>query len=1019
MGDSMVDKENSSSHSEIRTVLVCRGTGCVAGGSDEIYDALKREVESLGLKDVKVDFVGCHGFCQRGPIVDIEPEGFFYTEVQVEDVTEIVHSHLVNGRPVERLFYHDPTTGEAIPYYHDVAFYARQKRIVLRNCGHINPERIEDYLAMGGYEALKKALFEMTPEKVIEEVKKSGLRGRGGAGFPTGRKWEFCRKTPGNAKYLICNADEGDPGAFMDRSILEADPHSVLEGMLVAAYAMGATHGYIYCRAEYPLAIERLEIALEQMAERGLLGDNILGSSFNFQIEIKEDAGAFVCGEETALMMSIEGKRGMPRSRPPFPAVSGLWGKPTNINNVKSLATVPVIIAKGAEWYSSVGTDTSKGTVVFALTGKTRNSGLIEVPMGISLADIIYEIGGGIIRDRRFKAVQTGGPSGGCLPASMLDLPVDYESLAEAGSIMGSGGMVVADEDTCMVDLARYFLSFTQAESCGKCVPCRVGTRQMLDILERITRGEGESGDIERLEKLAQVVKSGSLCALGQTAPNPVLTTIRYFREEYEEHINKHYCRASACKGLVKSPCQNTCPARIEIPRYIRLIADGKYDEALAVVREKVPFPAVLGYVCLHLCEARCRRDQLDEALGIRALKCFAAEHDTGLWKQNSKIAPPTGKKVAIVGSGPAGLTAGYYLAKLGHEVMVFEALPVAGGMMRVGIPRYRLPGEVLDNEIKEIENVGVEIKVNSKVESLDELFKQGYSAIFVGVGAHLGMNMGIEGEATACVVDGTDLLREVNLGEKVDVGDKVVVIGGGNVAIDASRTALRLGAKEVSIVYRRTRAEMPASDEEIEEALREGVKILYLAAPVRAMSVDGKLKVEFIQMELGKIDASGRRRPVPIEGSEFTEEYDLMIKAIGEQPEVPDRYMLSVGRGGRIEVDADTLVTSREGVYAGGDVVTGPASVIEAIAAGRQAAISIDKYLGGGGDIDEVLAPPEEEVADFNIEEVEGEKYRPPMNMLPLDERIKGFAQVELGFDEEKAIQEAKRCLRCDLEEH
>ena len=1014
----MADKENTPTQSKMRTAIVCRGTGCVAGGSDEIYDILKREVESAGLKDVKVDFVGCHGFCQRGPMIDIEPDGFFYTEVQVEDVAEIVQSHLVNGRSVERLFYHDLTTGEPIPYYRDIAFYAQQQRIILSNCGHVNPERIEDYLAAGGYQAIKKALLEMTPEQVIEEVKKSGIRGRGGAGFPTGQKWEFCQREPGNEKYLICNADEGDPGAFMDRSILEADPHSVLEGMLIAAYAIGAHQGYIYCRAEYPLAIERLKIALDQMKEHGLLGDNILDSGFSFGLEIKEGAGAFVCGEETGLMASIEGKRGMPRPRPPFPAVSGLWGKPTNINNVKTFVCVQRIIENGADWFANIGTETSKGTAVFALTGKTRNSGLIEVPMGIPLANVIFDIGGGIIGGKRFKAVQTGGPSGGCLPASLLHLPVDYESLAEAGSIMGSGGMVVVDEDTCMVDLARFFLSFTQVESCGKCVPCRVGTRQMLDILERITQGEGQTDDIERLEQLAQLVKATALCGLGQTAPNPILTTLRYFREEYEEHINKGYCRAGVCKQLVKSPCQNACPAGIDVPRYLRAIGRGKFGEAVAVIREKIPFPAVCGYICVHYCEAKCRRDQLEEAIAIKELKRFAADHDDGLWKQNTKTAPPTGKRVAIVGAGPAGLTVAYYLARLGHEATVFEALPVAGGMMRVGIPSYRLPVEILDREIKEIENVGVEIKTDSRVGSLDELFEQGYNAIFTSVGAHRGTNMGVEGETTSGVVDGVDFLREVSLGKEINVGDKVVVVGGGNVAIDASRTALRLGAKEVTIVYRRTRAEMPASEEEIDEALEEGVKIVYLANPTRVMSVDGRLKVECIRMELGAVDASGRPRPVPIDGSEFTDECDIMIKAIGQESVIPDEYGLVVERGGRITVDPETLASSREGVYAGGDVVSGPASVIEAIAAGRQAAISIDKYLGGEGNIDEVLAPPEEEVVPIDTDEVEGEQYRPPMRMLPLDERLKGYAQVVLGFDEEKAIEETKRCLRCDLEE-
>ncbi len=545
------NKPSQNRSDKQRIIFICEGTGCVSAKSVEIREALEKAVVEFGVDDVKVDFTGCHGFCEQGPLAVIEPEGIFYTHVSVDDVSDIIQSHLRDGQPVERLFYKDPVSGKAIPYYKDIDFYAKQQRIVLRNCGRLNPERIEDYIDRGGYQSLAKVLSEMTPEQVIDKVKRSGLRGRGGAGFPTARKWEFCRGYPSEVKYLICNADEGDPGAFMDRSTMEGDPHTVIEGMVIAAYAIGATEGYIYIRAEYPLAVKRLRIALKQAEEKGFIGENILGSKFGFKVHVKEGAGAFVCGEETGLLASIEGKRGMPRPRPPFPAQSGLWGKPTTINNVKTLAVLPVIIAEGAEKYASVGSEKSKGTAVFALTGKIANSGLIEVPMGISIRDIIYKIGGGIPQNRRFKAVQTGGPSGGCLPADMLDLPVDYESLTKAGSIMGSGGMVVMDEDTCMVDVARYFLSFTQAESCGKCVPCRLGTKQMLDTLESITKGEGRIEDIDLLLDLAQQVKAGSLCALGGTAPNPVITTLRYFRDEYEEHIIQKRCRALSCQSLI------------------------------------------------------------------------------------------------------------------------------------------------------------------------------------------------------------------------------------------------------------------------------------------------------------------------------------------------------------------------------------------------------------------------------------------------------------------------------------
>ncbi|WP_328597335.1 NADH-quinone oxidoreductase subunit NuoF [Heliobacterium mobile] len=534
-----------------KRLLICAGTGCIASGSRPLKEHLETELTARGLRqDVDIILTGCHGFCEQGPILIVEPGKTFYCRVQTEDVDEIVEQHLLREERVDRLLYREPGSGEAVFAYPEIRFYALQKRIVLQNCGHINPEDIGEYVASQGYQGLRMALS-MEQGAVIEELKRSGLRGRGGAGFLTGMKWEFTANAPGEKKYIVCNADEGDPGAFMDRSVLEGDPHAVIEGMLIAAHAIGADEGYIYVRAEYPLAIERLQIAISQAKKYGLLGTNILGTGFNFNLHIKAGAGAFVCGEETALLTSIEGNRGMPRVRPPFPAVKGLWDKPTNINNVETYANVPHILRRGADWYAQMGTGTSKGSKVFALTGKVNNTGLVEVPMGLSLREIIFDIGGGIRDHKPFKAVQIGGPSGGCLPESMLDLPVDYDSLTAAGAMVGSGGLVVMDEETCMVDIARFFLSFTQKESCGKCTPCREGTKRMLEILTRMTQGDGRRGDVEALEELAQVVKDSSLCGLGQTAPNPVLTTLRYFRHEYEAHIQEKRCPAGACSALL------------------------------------------------------------------------------------------------------------------------------------------------------------------------------------------------------------------------------------------------------------------------------------------------------------------------------------------------------------------------------------------------------------------------------------------------------------------------------------
>jgi len=536
----------------------------------------------------------------------------------------------------------------------------------------------------------------------------------------------------------------------------------------------------------------------------------------------------------------------------------------------------------------------------------------------------------------------------------------------------------------------------------------------MLDILKAICRGEGKPEDIDLLLDLGKQVKAGSLCGLGQTAPNPVLTTIRYFRDEYEEHIKKHHCRAAVCPGLVTAPCSHICPAGVDVPRYLRFIAGGKPSEAVSVIREKIPFPSVCGLVCFHPCEAKCRRGQLDEPIAIRILKRYAAEHDTGLWKEKAKVAPTTGKRVAIVGSGPAGLTAAYYLARLGHSVTVFEALPEPGGMMRVGIPDYRLPKDILLAEIKEIQDIGVTIKTNTRVGSLDSLFEEGYNAIFLAIGAHQSIKIGMAGDDSPQVMECVDLLRNMNLGKRVKLGKKVAVIGGGNAAIDSARTALRLGAKEVTVIYRRTREEMPANHEEIEDALAEGMQLQFLAAPSRIISQNGKAALECIRMQLGEMDASGRRRPEPIKGSEFMATFDTIIAAVGQRPDVPQQFGLATGAGNTIKVDPDTLSTLRKGVFAGGDAVSGPASVIEAIAAGRQAAISIDKYLGGSGVIDETLAPPEEETAP--LEEAE-KKRRPQVPTLPIARRLSGFDQVELGYSEQMAIEEAARCLRCDLE--
>jgi NADH-quinone oxidoreductase subunit F len=913
-----------------------------------------------------------------------------------------------------------------IPELRAIPFFKDQRLVSLRNRGMIDPEKIEEYIARDGYKALAKTLTSMAAEEVIGAIKESGLRGRGGAGFPTGVKWELCRKSEGAPKYVICNADEGDPGAFMDRSIIEADPHSILEGMAIGGYAIGASMGHVYVRIEYPLAIERLERAVEQAREYGLLGEDIFGRGFDFDVEIFQGAGAFVCGEETSLIASIEGRPPEPRVRPPFPVQSGLWGSPTNINNVETWANVPAIINWGPEWFAALGTETSKGTKVFSLAGNVNNAGLVEVPMGITLREIIYDIGGGIPHGKKLKAVQTGGPSGGFIPPHLLDMPVDYERLKEVGAIMGSGGMVVMDEDTCIVDIAKYFLEFTNDESCGKCTACREGSEVLLKLLNKISDGAGEETDLALLEELGEAVRDASMCGLGQTLPNPVLSAVGHFRDEYEAHIEYKRCPAAVCKGITSSPCQHSCPISQDVPCYIGLIAQGRFDEAAEMVRRENPLPAICGRVCTAPCEDKCRSGAGGgEAISIRALKRFLADYER---EKGLEITPkpkePREEKVAIVGSGPAGLTCAYYLALEGYHVTIFESLPVAGGMLAAGIPDYRLPKDILNHDIDVIRRLGVEIKTSTAVGKDVELsdLKEQYKAVFIATGAHRGLKLNVEGEDSPKVIDAVDFLRAVNLGREIEIGDRVAVIGGGDAAVDAARVAKRQG-KDVRIFYRRTREEMPAAKEEVDQLDREGIDIQFLTAPVKVLSENGGLTgIECIRMELGDIDQSGRRRPVPLEGSEFIVEIDTLIPAIGQEPDVAplaNGNGLKLSRWATVEVDPQTLYTGVEGIFAGGDVVSGPATVVDAMAQGKIASQMIQAYLQGQP-IERrysVTRPAMDvDVVELSDEEIQS-LCKPEMPMLAAEERVRNFREVELGLSSEMAVAEAKRCIRCDKE--
>ncbi|MGM0445756.1 MAG: NADH-quinone oxidoreductase subunit NuoF [Bacillota bacterium] len=1006
-----LDKEKNKDQST--KILIGMGTCGIAAGAEEIYEAVLDEVDKRNLKNIEITKTGCIGLCAREPVIEIRQGDtrVLYGDVSSDRARELINQSVIEGNIIKEWQIAD-----------DDPFFKSQNRIVLENCGKIDPESIEEAVINNAYDGLAKAVDKMTPQEVIDEIKNSKLRGRGGAGFPTGVKWQFAKDNESDQKYIICNADEGDPGAFMDRSVLEGDPHRLLEGMAIAGYAVGADKGYIYCRAEYPLAIKRLKKAINDAKDLGLLGQNILSTDFNFDIELRLGAGAFVCGEETALIASIEGKRGEPKPKPPFPAASGLNNKPTIINNVETLSNVPDIISKGESWFRSFGTEESPGTKVFALAGKIKNNGLVEIPMGTKLGEIIFDIGGGLENNGTFKAAQTGGPSGGCIPIEYLNVPIDYESLKELGTIMGSGGLIVMDEQTCMIDLAKYFVDFCKDESCGKCTPCRIGTTRMLEILERISNGEGTLQDLNLLEEMGEVIQDSAFCGLGQTAPNPVLSTLRYFRDEYESHILDNYCEASRCASMFNSPCQNACPADVDVPLYIDYIRQGKYKEAYKVIQKENPLALICGRVCYNLCEGACNRNSIDEALAIRELKRFASDY---VLKNEGGFPVPhiekeLDKKVAVVGSGPSGLTTAFYLRKKGYDVTIFEALPVVGGMLAVGIPEYRLPKDLLNEEITVLTTMGVELVVDTKIGediTLKELKEQGFEAVYMAVGAHEDRELNIEGKDLDGVYSGVEVLRDINLGKELDMKDKkVAIIGGGNVAIDVARNMVRLGAKEVNVVYRRTIDDMPAHREEIEEAQYEQVKMNCLVNPVKIIGENGKVKeLECVNIQGGEFDKSGRRKPKEIDSSNFKMEADVVISAIGQNVDCnfnSNDIEVDINDDNLIDTD-DRLQTNLSWIFAGGDCVTGPSTVVEAINHGKTAAREIDQYLGGDGKIITEL-DIERELSGPILEE---EKPRVKMPTILLSERKRGFKEVEKGYSEDMAVEESRRCLRCDVE--
>ncbi len=1020
---------------KIPTLIVSAGTCGQASGANDVIRAIKRYMIQKGLRDkIALRITGCQGFCEVEPFILVEPSRNLYPKLQMDEVPRVIEAAL-NGFIDEGLIYRDPGSGKMYESQDDIPFFQKQKRLILGYNERLDPIRVLGYIEQDGYAALEKVLLKHDPEWIIGEVKESGIRGRGGAGFPTGLKWERARASGNGSvrKYVVCNADEGDPGAYMDRSLLEGNPHAIIEGMIIAGMAIGATKGLIYVRNEYPLAIKHAMIAVDQARGMGLLGENILGTSFDFDVEIVRGAGAFVCGEETALIRSVEGYMGEPRQRPPYPIEKGIFGHPTCINNVETLANIPVIINGGGRQYGQVGVPGNTGTKIFSLVGKIKNTGLVEVPLGIKLKDIVYDIGGGPVGEAKIKAVQTGGPSGGCIPASKFDLEVSYDSLAKAGSIMGSGGMIVMDENTCMVDVAKYFMAFLKDESCGKCFTCRKGTQRMYEILEDITKGSARLEDLDLLEELAMVVKDTTMCGLGQSAPNPVLSALQYFRREFERHIVDKRCDAFVCKDLVGAPCQSACPLGTEAWRYVAHIGRGEYGQAYTVIREANPFPSVCARVCHHPCEKRCRMGASgSDPVAIRALKRFITDRIDPSSYEPERRNWPNGEppRVAIVGSGPAGLTAAHYLSLEGCKVTVFESESIPGGMLTCVIPTYRLPRETIEAEIASLLDDNISIECNKALGSeitVDSLFKRGFSAVLLAMGAHKSKPLQIQNEDVDGVYPSIEFLKAFNLNNKSLAKGRVGIIGGGNSAFDAARMALRqMDVSKVTILYRRTRDEMPAFAEEIEAAEQEGIELRTLVTPRRIISFNGRVTgIECLRNELGEPDESGRRRPVPVEGSDHTISLDTLIVAIGEDSGVDcigpaQSSGIETTGYNTVKSDPATMLTNRPGVFAAGDVVTGPNTVVDAIAAGKKSALMIKRFLLGEelrqgrvvANVPTTYVPPLELDPEEVVETARVETPRASVAW-----RKRNFAEVEVSLSADEARREASRCLRCDLE--